>query len=331
MEKDVKLAMFTDEGFGSAVKALNLIGNVGIAAEFKKFMRDFDKEYMSAREVLNRFKVFKENWHLIHRTNAAKLSYTLHVNKFADMSWQEFSQHWLGASQTCSATKGNHAISSSAPPPSKDWRKSGIVTPIKNQRRCGSCWTFSSTGALEAAWSQKTGINISLSEQQLVDCAFNFDNHGCNGGLPSQAFEYILYNGGLDSEDSYPYHAKTESCKFNPDAVAIKVKDVVNITEYDEEQLRDAVGRVRPVSIAYEVAHDFRFYKSGVYTSTICKSGPETVNHAVLAVGYETEAAIPFWIIKNSWGEDWGDHGYFLMELGKNMCGIATCASYPVV
>ncbi|TXG61663.1 hypothetical protein EZV62_013026 [Acer yangbiense] len=213
----------------------------------------------------------------------------------------------------------------------KDWRESGIVSPVKDQGHCGSCWTFSTTGALEAAYHQAFGKGISLSEQQLVDCAQAFNNFGCNGGLPSQAFEYIKFNGGLDTEEAYPYTGKDEACKFSSENVGVQVLNSVNITLGAEDELKHAVALVRPVSVAFEVVKSFRFYKGGVFTSTTCGSTPMDVNHAVLAVGYGVEDDVPYWLIKNSWGDSWGDNGYFKMEFGKNMCGVATCASYPVV
>lgn len=136
-------------------------------------------------------------------------------------------------------------------------------------------WKFwnSTTGALEAAYTQQTGEAISLSEQQLVDCAGGFNNFGCNGGLPSQAFEYIKYNGGLDTEESYPYVGANGACHFRNKNVGVKIADSVNITEGSEDELKHAVGLIRPVSVAYQVIHDFRFYKSGVFTSENCGSG----------------------------------------------------------
>uniref|UniRef100_A0A804MNM4 Peptidase C1A papain C-terminal domain-containing protein n=1 Tax=Zea mays TaxID=4577 RepID=A0A804MNM4_MAIZE len=264
-----------------------------------------------------------------------RLYYRLGINRFADMSWEEFRATRLGAAQNCSATlAGNHqmrAAAAAAMPETKDWREDGIVSPVKNQGHCGSCWTFSTTGALEAAYTQATGKAISLSEQQLVDCGFAFNNFGCKGGLPSQAFEYIKYNGGLDTEESYPYQGVNGICQFKAENVGVKVLDSVNITLGAEDELKDAVGLVRPVSVAFEVISGFRLYKTGVYTSDHCGTTPMDVNHAVLAVGYGVENGVPYWLIKNSWGADWGDEGYFKMEMGKNMCGVATCASYPVV
>ena len=180
---------------------------------------------------------------------------------------------------------------------------------------------------------------VLLSEQQLVDCAGAFDTHGCAGGLPSKAFEYVHYNGGLDLEAEYPYTAEDGVCKYSAADVGSTVAQIHNITFQDEPELVHAIGLRGPVSIAYQVASDFKQYKSGVYTSTICEDGPDTVNHAVLAVGYsldekrahEDGGLSGYYIVKNSWGTTWGMEGYFEIELGANMCGLSDCASFPDV
>uniref|UniRef100_A0A8C3V8X8 Pro-cathepsin H n=1 Tax=Catharus ustulatus TaxID=91951 RepID=A0A8C3V8X8_CATUS len=254
------------------------------------------------------------------------------LSRFSDLTFAEFKKLYLWSEpQNCSATKGNFLRSSGPYPDSIDWRKKGnFVTPVKNQGACGSCWTFSTTGCLESAIAIATGKLLSLAEQQLVDCAQAFNNHGCSGGLPSQAFEYILYNKGLMGEDSYPYRAKNGTCKFQPEKAIAFVKDVINITQYDEDGMVEAVGRHNPVSFAFEVTSDFMHYRKGVYSNPRCEHTPDKVNHAVLAVGYGEEDGTPYWIVKNSWGRLWGMQGYFLIERGKNMCGLAACASYPV-
>ncbi|KAJ8750936.1 hypothetical protein K2173_016117 [Erythroxylum novogranatense] len=311
---------------------VKVLGHTRHVLSFARFAHRYGKSYESEEDIKLRFSIFSENLKLIRSTNRKGLSYTLAVNEFADWTWQEFQKHRLGAAQNCSATaKGNHELTNEILPESKDWRKQGIVSPVKNQGHCGSCWTFSTTGALEAAYHQAFGKGISLSEQQLVDCAGAFNNFGCNGGLPSQAFEYIKYNGGLDTEETYPYTGKNGVCKFSSANVGAQVIDSVNITLGAEHELKHAVAFVRPVSVAFEVVSGFRFYKKGVYTSDTCGSTSMDVNHAVLAVGFGVEDGVEYWLIKNSWGADWGDHGYFKMELGKNMCGVATCASYPIV
>ncbi|KAF1867807.1 hypothetical protein Lal_00050241 [Lupinus albus] len=303
-------------------QVLQIIGESRHAVSFARFVRSYEKRYESSDEMKQRFQIFSDNLKRIRSTNKKGLSYTLGVNRFSDWTWEEFKTHRLGAAQNCSATlKGNHKINDALLPEHKDWRKEGIVSAVKDQGQCGSCWTFSTTGALEAAYAQAFGRNISLSEQQLVDCAGAFSNFGCDGGLPSQAFEYIKYNGGLDTEKAYPYTASNGLCKFSAENVGVRVLNSVNITLGAEDELKHAVAFTRPVSVAFQVVDDFQSYKKGVYTSDVCGNTPLDVNHAVLAVGYGVEDGVPYWLIKNSWGPEWGDNGYFKMEMGKNMCG----------
>mmetsp|Transcript_13384 Transcript_13384/g.44290 ORF Transcript_13384/g.44290 Transcript_13384/m.44290 type:complete len:247 (-) Transcript_13384:1245-1985(-) len=244
------------------------------------------------------------------------------------------------APQNCSAT---HVASWSSDasaklPEALDWRQKILAPwPVKNQAHCGSCWTFSTVGSMEAHVYLKYGAMKNLSEQQLVDCAGAFHNHGCNGGLPSQAFEYIHFAGGLDTEAVYPYVGKTgKTCAYDKQGVA-KVSAINNITAYDEAALLAAVGSRGPVSIAFQVSADFRFYKKGVYDG-VCKASPSDVNHAVVAVGYGVspadggrEGGKPFFIVRNSWGPTWGEEGYFRIARGKNKCGLADCASFPSI
>ncbi|XP_027351576.1 thiol protease aleurain-like isoform X2 [Abrus precatorius] len=331
LEESNPIRMVSDEVRQVEAEVVGVIGRCRHALSFARFVHRFGKKYRSDEEMKQRFEIFSENLRFIRSTNKKRLSYTLAVNHLSDLTWEEFQRHRLGAAQNCSAThKGNHKLTDVVLPLEKDWRKEGIVSAVKDQGGCGSCWTFSTTGALEAAYAQAFGKNISLSEQQLVDCAGRFNNFGCHGGLPSQAFEYIKYNGGLETEEAYPYTARDGVCKFSAENIAVQVLNSVNITLGAEDELKHAVALVRPVSVAFEVVDGFRHYKKGVYTSNTCGSTSQDVNHAVLAVGYGVEDGVPYWLIKNSWGEDWGDNGYFKMEMGKNMC-VATCASYPIV
>ncbi|XP_064578541.1 pro-cathepsin H [Zonotrichia leucophrys gambelii] len=298
---------------------------------FKAWMLQNERRY-GPEEYPRRLRIFLGNKRRVEEHNAGNHSFQMGLNQFSDLTFAEFKKLYLWSEpQNCSATKGNLLRSSGPHPDSIDWRKKGnFVTPVKNQGPCGSCWTFSTTGCLESAIAIATGKLLSLAEQQLVDCAQAFNNHGCSGGLPSQAFEYILYNKGLMGEDSYPYRAKNGTCKFQPEKAIAFVKDVINITQYDEDGMVEAVGKHNPVSFAFEVTSDFMHYRKGVYSNPRCEHTPDKVNHAVLAVGYGEEDGTPYWIVKNSWGRLWGMQGYFLIERGKNMCGLAACASYPV-
>ncbi|XP_067874330.1 pro-cathepsin H [Heterodontus francisci] len=300
-------------------------------SSFKEWMTMHNKNYNS-EEYDHRLRTFIQNKRKIEAHNNGGHSFQMGINQFSDLTFSEFkSLYLMKKPQNCSATQGNHYSSAGQLPEFVDWRQKGkFVTPVKNQGACGSCWTFSTTGCLESVIAINSGKLLSLAEQQLVDCAQNFKNHGCAGGLPSQAFEYIKYNRGLETEQDYPYEGKDGSCRFQPSKAAALVKEVVNITEYDEAGMMDAVAKLNPVSFAFEVTDDFLQYKEGVYSNPNCSSTPDKVNHAVLAVGYGVSNGTKYWIVKNSWGPYWGIDGYFYIERGKNMCGVAACASYPI-
>uniref|UniRef100_A0A672JP85 Pro-cathepsin H n=1 Tax=Salarias fasciatus TaxID=181472 RepID=A0A672JP85_SALFA len=287
----------------------------------------------STEEFYHRLHVFTQNKRLIDHHNAGNHSFTMGLNQFSDMTFEEFRKFYLLTEpQNCSATEGSHVSSTGPYPKFIDWRMKGnFVTPVKNQGYCGSCWTFSATGCLESVNAIASGKLISLSEQQLIDCARDFNTFGCMGGLPSNAFEYIKYNKGLMTEEDYPYKGHDDKCNFDPASAAAFVEDVVNITIYDEEAMVDAVARLNPITFSFDVTADFMHYREGVFSSTHCKSTADSVNHAVLAVGYGAEEnGTLYWIVKNSWGTAWGKDGYFLIERGRNMCGLAACSSYPL-
>lgn len=308
---------------------------------FQQFVKLHQKSYASDQEYQYRQQVFFQNAKVIAKHNAAHdagwTSYRMTLQSpFADWTAQEFVDSYLMEPQHCSATHPSSgrlrplasSSSSSSNTPhsfSMDWRTKGIITPIKNQKHCGSCWTFSTTGCLEAHTCLQHHRDCTswtgLAEQQLVDCAGNYNNFGCNGGLPSQAFEYIKYNGGIDLENSYTYVANNTDgvCKSKSGMVGAQVAEVFNITSRDEVDLMYAVQNIGPVSIAYQVSPDFRFYSHGIYDSfnattnqTMCHDTPQDVNHAVVAVGLgETADGEPYYIVRNSWGTLFGMEGAF--------------------
>lgn len=321
--------------FGIAAFAL---GKDLSRSEFDLWAIEHSKEYESVVEKQLRFEVFKTNMQKIESINADQtLSWTAGPNKFTDMTWNEFkSAYLMSAGQNCSATSVNgpemiERLNLKEIPEHFDWRKFDAVSPVKDQGQCGSCWTFSTTGNLEAGARIHQRKALNISEQQLVDCAQDFNNHGCNGGLPSQAFEYVKYAPGIMQESDYPYTAKDGSCAYDQTKTVLNVMGSVNITAMDENEMAQALVGYQPVSIAFEVVDDFMHYKEGVYSSKTCKNGPEDVNHAVLAVGYGKEKGKDFWAVKNSWSDTWGHHGYFLIERGVNMCGLAQCTSFALI
>jgi len=272
---------------------------------------------------------------IIQHNSQEGVTFKKGINPYTDMTDEEFKKHFnlkaVGADQDCSATQNDALYESVGDiPESWDWRAKDGVSPVKNQGSCGSCWTFSTVGTLEAHSLINYGSFDPLAEQQLVDCAGDFDNHGCEGGLPSHAFEYISYAGGISTEDAYPYFATDRPCTVDPSTFALSVEEgSFNVTEGDEDELKLAIATQGPVSIAFEVVSDFRDYSTGVYSSTECKNSPKDVNHAVVAVGFGTEGGVDYWIVKNSWGTDWGDEGFFKIERGVNMCGVAECNAFP--
>ena len=199
------------------------------------------------------------------------------------------------------------------------------MTPVKNQGQCGSCWAFSTIGTVEGAHAIATGNLVSLSEQNLMDCDSN--NNACNGGNPYIALQYILQNGGVDTEESYPYEMRKSYCRYSNNNLGASISGAKRINFGDEGDLERAVAMV-PVSVAIDASHySFQLYSGGVYDEPYCSS--YSLDHGVLAVGYGSEAGKDYWIVKNSWGTVWGEAGYIKMSKGRNnQCGIATMACY---
>lgn len=311
-----------------------------LRSEWEAFKTKYGRNYSSAVEELFRFKIFSENSLFIaqHNTKYANglVSHMLGMNRFGDMLHHEFVNMTNGYKRSSSGQRGStylppSNIEDADLPTSVDWRSKGAVTPVKNQGQCGSCWAFSTTGSLEGQTFKKTGKLVSLSEQNLVDCSRNYGNSGCNGGSMEYAFNYIRSNRGIDTETSYPYLAVDGQCKFKKEDIGATVTGYVRVRQYSEADLKKAVATVGPVSVAIDASRkSFQFYKEGVYDEKECSS--TRLDHGVLAVGYGVRNETKYWLVKNSWGEGWGDKGYIYMSRDKNnQCGIATDATYPLV
>jgi len=298
---------------------------------FTAFMQQYSKVY-THDEFVNRFDTFKNNLEIIRQHNTLTNStYTMGINEFADLSFAEFKGKYFGYSHRemeYLRSKNYHQVVAAAPT-AVDWRTKNAVTPVKDQGQCGSCWAFSTTGSTEGAWVLQHGQSlISLSEQQLVDCAQAEGNQGCNGGLMDYGFQYIMDNKGLCTEASYAYTAKDGTCKKTCEKV-VTIDGFKDVPSGDETTLYNAVGTIGPVSIAIEADQTgFQFYSGGVFDGT-CGTN---LDHGVLAVGYGVDTTGKnYWIVKNSWGASWGESGYIRMIRGKNQCGLALSASYPTI
>uniref|UniRef100_A0A3Q2D014 Cathepsin L n=1 Tax=Cyprinodon variegatus TaxID=28743 RepID=A0A3Q2D014_CYPVA len=301
------------------------------------WMDRYNKTYHEKEEGWRRM-VWEKNLKKIELHNLehsmGKHSYRLGINHFADMTKEEFKQIMNGYKPKAEE-KANGTFfkkpSFQKVPDSVDWRQEGYVTPVKDQGQCASCWAFSATGSLEGQLFRATGRLVSLSEQNLMDCSRSLGNHGCDGGLAKKAFEYVYTNGGLNSEASYPYLAKDNpQCSYNESYNAITIDGYAYIPSGSEEDLMEAVATMGPISVAIDASRDsFQFYQSGIYYEEDCSK--EELNHAVLLVGYGYSDQ-NYWIVKNSWSENWGNNGYIYMAKDRNNnCGIATDATLPII
>lgn len=301
-------------------------------SKFLDFVKTYDKDYSSSEEYLYRFRVFMKNIDYIEEVNRHNLSYKLAVNKFTDLTNTEFSNKYtpslLHSQFNGEITKSNLNITTL--PTALDWRVASqnpanlvAVSGVKNQEQCGSCWSFSASGATEGAWAISGKGLVSLSEQQLVDCSGSYGNNGCNGGDMDAAFQYIEAN-GLCTEASYPYKAAQGTCK--------KCSAVAHLNGYID--ISDETGILSelqkgPVSIGLEADQSvFQFYSGGVLDDSSCGT---QLDHGVLIVGYGTDGSTgkDYWIVKNSWGSDWGENGYIRIVRNKGMCGIGQMQSRP--
>lgn len=303
-------------------------------------LQRYGKLYKDDLEELRRYTIWQSKRAYVneHNNHANRFGYTLAMNKFSDMSIDEISTHYKGLKVTQQFAAFNASINrlfKSDPkfeaPEALDWREFGAVTPVKNQEQCGSCWSFSATGAIEGQHFLKTKQLVSLSEQNLIDCSRGYGSQGCNGGNPIEAFAYVRDNGGIDTEDSYPYEANDGICRFSSSSVGATVSGYIQVPS-TESALLEAVATVGPISVAIDSNHNsYQLYRSGVYYEPLCSS--TNLDHAVLVVGYGTQNGQDYWLVKNNWGsEDWGMDGYMMMARNmNNNCGIATFASYPTV
>uniref|UniRef100_A0A0D9WAD6 Oryzain alpha chain n=1 Tax=Leersia perrieri TaxID=77586 RepID=A0A0D9WAD6_9ORYZ len=286
-----------------------------------------------------RYEVFKDNLRYIDEHNAAAdagvHSFRLGLNRFADLTNEEYREAYLGLKNK--PLRGERKVSDrylaaddEALPESVDWRKKGAVAEIKDQGGCGSCWAFSAIAAVEGINQIVTGDLISLSEQELVDCDTSY-NEGCNGGLMDYAFDFIINNGGIDTEDDYPYKGSDGRCDVNKkNAKVVTIDSYEDVTPNSEKSLQKAVAN-QPISVAIEAGgRAFQLYSSGIFTGT-CGTA---LDHGVAAVGYGTENGKDYWIVRNSWGKSWGESGYVRMERNikatSGKCGIAVEPSYPL-
>jgi cathepsin F len=323
---------------------------------FDMWMREHNKTYPRAGEKEMRFINFQKSLARIEKLNQKHTSAHFAVNAFSDQTPEEFFAARTGQktpaqtlARSCLANGVTaERMDTSAVPTSFDWRTSGKVTPVKDQGQCGSCWTFSTTGAIESAWAIKKGLStpVSLSEQMIVDCSTgcineppygNVCNQGCDGGWPFSAMQDIISWGGLESETAYPYTAEDGTCAKSTQKIVVKISNYTCLTNpnanpVDETQMAAVLAAKGPLSIAMD-AGLLMDYSSGIINPQSGDCSDNQLDHAILIVGYgvDTTQNLPYWIVKNSWNASWGEQGYFRIVRGQGACGLNAAVTLPVV
>jgi C1A family cysteine protease len=279
---------------------------------------------------------YEGNVNFINTMNSKNLSYELDINQFIDKPLPIKMTNFIKTND-CHNCFTHTTNDDFIIPKSIDWRERNAVTHVKNQGDCGSCWSFSTTGALEGIHAIKKGELINASEQQLMDCSDQYGNKGCQGGLMDNAFKYVIHK-GLCSEKEYPYSGEEGICQSNQCTPVVQINNYSDVESNNEKTLMRAVAH-QPVSVAIQAnLSSFRFYKRGVYQDSLCG---DQLDHGVLIVGYGTDIlqGLDYWIVKNSWTSNWGDEGYvkILRNYEKyggdssGMCGIAIQPSFPII
>ena len=296
--------------------------------EFQKFLIKYNKKYNTIAEYFLRYNVFKKN---LKRFSQNKASYKMGINQFTDLTPTEFRKGYLNLDMKL-VNKINYkkvsVNSKNDAPESWNWVDEGVFGPVKDQGYCGSCWAFSAIGNIEALNAMKTEEYVALSEQQLVDCDTEYDQ-GCNGGLMEYAFAYLVEKGCMTEKD-YPYVGYDDTCHYDESKVFLRIDSWLMLDTQDENEIKEFLYTNGPLAIAIN-ADPFQYYTGGIIDEDEWSCDPEGLNHGVVLVGYGNESGVDYWIIRNSWGDYWGEDGYVRVARGKGTCGVNTYVTTAVL
>ncbi|KAK9714568.1 hypothetical protein RND81_06G104000 [Saponaria officinalis] len=290
---------------------------------YEQWIVQYGRVYENETEKGKHFLIFEKHAKYIdafNSDNSSNKTYTLALNAFSDLTDEEFFGLYTGSNTEFDSLTNTSIFTYNKTAndiaPSVDWRTQGVVTPIKNQRGCGGCWAFATVAALEGIYKIKTGISASFSEQSLIDCVHK--NHGCSNGNMANAYDYIKST-GITVETIYPYEAKQGECR--PKQPVLTIKDHKVVGPNDVNALLAAVNQ-QPVSVNID-STGIRHYSGGVYNGG-CSS---KINHDFTVIGYGPN----YWLIKNSWGESWGENGYMKLLRDEKLCPITSAPQIPIL
>lgn len=307
---------------------------LGDKDSFNLWKSKYNKTYATPLEESMRFTNFRASLERIKKHSLGrKGGAVMGLTKFSDMSVEEFRSTILMKNKIHPQPHAPRQVTKlkASPPIAFDWRAQGLVTPVKDQEQCGSCWAFSATETIESAYMMKHNLTNAtmqpLAPQQIVDC--DWYCLGCNGGQSSSALNYVMGAGGLETNAAYPYQGENGQCDFDATQVYAKVASwdwacsILN-----EGELRDNTYKYGPTSICVD-AQNWQDYQSGVMTAWQC-AWINALDHCVQAVGWNLKASPPYWIVRNSWSTEWGENGFIRLEFGTNTCGLTYDATYVI-
>jgi C1A family cysteine protease len=299
-------------------------------AAFNEFKKKYGRSYVSVDEDNKRFQIFEQNMADAAARTARSKRAIFGMTKFSDLTPAEFKHTYLmnitfdrSALPVAPVWKANLQQL----PSEFDWNDKGMVTAVKNQEQCGSCWDFSATETMESVWAiAGNGLDV-LSEQQILDC--DSVDQGCNGGWPYDAYQYVIGAGGLEDEQDYPYDAEQGSCNFNSGEVIAKFSNWQYVTQsQDENAMQNFLYSNSPLSVCVD-AESWQSYSGGVI-------GPndgcgDSLDHCVQATGWQQMSGVSVWNVRNSWDTDWGVNGYIYLQMGSDVCGVAEVVTVPQI